>query len=682
MDEHAEVTRLPDLGKLSISVRPVMDLARSRLLMLGVTPRLEQPDGRLLQDEAIWSAAASSPEREDLSRALSDAIAQCWRGWSAQGLQIRMSIPVALSALQTEQMSRNLHGQLRSLGIPSAMLEFRIAERELADKVEQVSMVVRQIRQDGAGVAMGPCEGAGAQIGEADGLPFAALWICPASLAKPQVGAPLGDGKSDVHSAARQRGIPVIAQDVDTVEQLAMLSEGPWSGAQGDAIAPSMHPDDLRDWLQAQGCPVQPDEPASAVHESGDQDHGQDSGPQRSALIVDDDPLIRNMLKHQLAQLGIDDCDTAEDGAQAKEKVTSRPSYTVIFCDLQMPGVDGIEFLRFAAERIPQINVVLISSVDAKILRAAASLAQAHDLKLLGTLNKPVRLDTLRSLLERLERQVQIQAAGPGAPAALFDEAELIAAIEQRQIQPYFQPQLSVASGELMGAEALVRWPHPEGMRPPGAFLGQIQQAGLMPRLTQMMLEASLDALKSWQEHGLNTSVSVNVPMDVLSDLSFPERLSALCQQRGFSSDVIKLEITESSAMQDPVVTLDVVTRLRMRAFSLAIDDFGTGFSSLSQLREIPFNQLKIDQSFVSISLLDEEARHIVKSNIDLARSLEMLSVAEGVETADDWRLLRSLGCDLLQGFFASPALSVSDFISWVEGDFARRRAAGEMPPS
>ncbi len=679
MKKQAEVARLPGLGRLSISVRPVLDPGRSRLIALGVLPWLERPEGLLLQGAAIWSAAGGSRELEDLCQALSTALANCWRHWSGQGLKPRLSIPVQLLALRPEKIRRSLCEQLIAQGIPPDMLEFRIDEHELVDKVRQVYAVARQVRLEGASIAVGPFGAVHAHPEESQDLPFDAIWLQPEFLAQLRSETGMSTSMRDALAAARQRGIPVIAQGVDTPEQLAMLPPGVCAGVQGDIVAPRMLPDELPDWLQGQAGQSVTDGPAAEGSGAGE---GAADLPARCALVVDDDPLIRSMLKHQLAQLGITDCDTAEDGAQAKERVSSRPSYSVIFCDLQMPGVDGVEFLRFAAERIPLVNVVLISSVDAKILRAAASLAQAHALKLLGTLHKPVRLETLRGLLERLDREQRTQAVEPGGPAAVFAEAEMRAAIEQRQIQPYFQPQLSVASGDLIGAEALVRWPHPDGMRSPASFLGPLQLAGLMPELTRMMIEASLDTLTSWRAHGLNLSVSVNVPMEVLSDLAFPERLSALCQDRGFASDVIKLEITESSAMRDPVVTLDVVTRLRMRGFSLAIDDFGTGFSSLSQLREIPFNQLKIDQSFVSISQLDQEARLIVKNNIDLARSLEMISVAEGVETAEDWRLLRQLGCDALQGFFASPALSAEDFVRWVQGDYAQRRAQWELPPA
>lgn len=398
----------------------------------------------------------------------------------------------------------------------------------------------------------------------------------------------------------------------------------------------------------------------------------------RQALIVDDDPIVRSLLQHQLGMLGIHDCDMAGDGREAMELIKTRQGYLVIFCDLKMPGMDGIEFLRHVAKWIPEVHLVLVSSVDVKVLRAAASFARAHQLRLLGTLNKPVRLETLKAILQRLDRQERTLER---PPSVRVGQSDLETALAEGQIRAYFQPQVDVASGKLLSAEALVRWEHPQGVLQPGQFLCLAEDTGNIGALTDRVMVQSLEAIAAWRRQGLSLNVSVNLTMDVLSELDFPDRLSTLCGEHGVESRHILLEITESGAMRDPAVTMDVVTRLRMRGFELAIDDFGTGFSSLRQLREIPFSELKIDQSFVSIAHLDEEARQIVESNIGLARNLKMRSVAEGVETREDWVLLRALGCDVLQGYFVNKAIPAQDFLTWAQEEYAGLLSSGELPP-
>lgn len=397
-----------------------------------------------------------------------------------------------------------------------------------------------------------------------------------------------------------------------------------------------------------------------------------------SVLIVDDDPLICKLLSLQLNGLGYSHCVSAHDGDQAMQALQFEPGFDLIICDLKMPGTDGIQFLRNAASRIPHVSVVLISSVESKILQSAASLAKAHHLNLLGTLDKPVKRAELKALIDRREWQVQ------HAPVRVDQEvsvADLRAALANGAIEPYFQPQVNVESGALVGAEALARWRQADAMVPPDVFIPLAQDNGLMIKLTECIMEGAVAALAEWKQQGLDITVSVNLSMESLSQLDFPEYTSALCQRYGLKPASLQIEITEAAAVHDAVHVLDVATRLRLQGFDLSIDDFGTGFSTLTQLREMPFNELKVDQSFVRMARLDHGSLSIVETNLDLARHLGMRSVAEGVETLEDWSLLRGLKCDVLQGYVVSAARPRDDFLHWAQDEYPRRLASGELPP-
>jgi EAL domain-containing protein (putative c-di-GMP-specific phosphodiesterase class I)/ActR/RegA family two-component response regulator len=382
-----------------------------------------------------------------------------------------------------------------------------------------------------------------------------------------------------------------------------------------------------------------------------------------AALVVDDDEFVLSVVARMVQKLGAEVV-TAADGQTARRILGEARRFDLVICDLKMPGLDGIELLRDFASLQASAALILMSSADAKTLRAAEQLAQARQLHILGTLQKPVSSAALNQLIARIGEPEQ----APAAPKAgtEISVAELRAALEAGEIDVYMQPKVGLRSGRLAGAEALARWLKPDGrVLMPSGFVPLAEQNGLADALTQLVVRKSLAAQQEWRAHGLDIPVSVNLPIDSLDHLDLPEQLSAETARYDTAPDKLILEITESGVMKDLARSLDVVTRLRLRGYRLSIDDFGTGYSSLEQLKRFPFSELKIDRAFVDGASRDPSLRSIAESSIRLARALNLKTCAEGVETEADYELMRELGCDLVQGFYVARAMPKLDLPRW-----------------
>jgi len=386
-----------------------------------------------------------------------------------------------------------------------------------------------------------------------------------------------------------------------------------------------------------------------------------------AALVVDDDEFVRQVVVRQLKGLGYGRVLVAADGEAALRACRDQGPFRLMVTDLKMPGIDGVQLLREVAGLQPDMALILISSVDRKVLATVEDLTRARGLRLLGSLQKPVRADELRNLLEQVARiaPAGIRRGDDGEPT----EDELRVALLQGEIEVHVQPQLDARTRQLEGAEALARWRSPaRGMVAPERFIALAERCGLIEPLSDRIFDLAIAAAADWRRQGLETRLSINLSSSSLSRLDLPERIVAACARHEWPSQRLQLEITETGVMDNVVQALDVLCRLRLRGFELAIDDFGTGSSSLTRLKRIPFNELKIDQSFVRIATHDSEARLIVESSINLARNLGLRTVAEGVETLADWQLLQSLGCELMQGYLIARPMPAAELPAWWAG--------------
>ena len=389
-------------------------------------------------------------------------------------------------------------------------------------------------------------------------------------------------------------------------------------------------------------------------------------------LVLDDEPFMHKLLARMLSSLGFESVATCDNGISALERVgVPGAAPDLILLDLNMPDMDGIEFVRNLVERDYKGSLILVSGEDERVLQMAEKLVQAHAITILGHLNKPVsRIDLLKMVDTWLPAEGAHQAAH-----RQYTADELRAAIANGQLVNHYQPKVIVATGEVIGVEALVRWLHPvDGTVYPDQFIGLAEAHGLIDELTHVVLSEAIAQSSAWRQAGLPLRMAVNVSMGNLSSVFFADFASGQAAAAGVAPQDIVLEVTESLLMMDQRVPLDILTRLRLKRFRLSIDDFGTGHSSLTQLGDISFDELKIDRSFVHGAGRDETARAMFDASLGLGKKLGMEVVAEGVEDREDWELVRSAGCYMAQGYFIARPMPADELPAWIKSWEGRRR--------
>ena len=245
-------------------------------------------------------------------------------------------------------------------------------------------------------------------------------------------------------------------------------------------------------------------------------------------------------------------------------------------------------------------------------------------------------------------------------------------ALADQKLRLVYQPKVSLKDGKLTRVEALVRWDDPElGPVSPSRFVPLAEKHGLIDPLTEWGLRTTLKQWLIWRDQGLETRLAFNISAISLQSLDFPDLVERICNEMGVPTDRLVLELTEG-ATQQFVKLIDTLTRFRIKGIGLAIDDFGTGYSSLLQLRQLPFTELKIDRCFVIDLPTAHDSRLIVRTIAELAHGLGLVATAEGVETIEQLRSVRELGCDVVQGFLIAPPLEPEELAGWNE-DFKRR---------
>ncbi|MQA42045.1 EAL domain-containing response regulator [Rugamonas aquatica] len=399
-------------------------------------------------------------------------------------------------------------------------------------------------------------------------------------------------------------------------------------------------------------------------------------------LVVEDSVVQRGYLAGLLRELAFGEVLEAADGNEALQ-VLERLGGDAIFLvltDLEMPGMDGIELTCQLRERRLAQNLIVVSARDPRLLEIIESMDfDDACMDLLGTLLKPVQLDALAQLLARAGRKAVVRHSC--APPDMPGPDELAQAVARQEFIPHFQPKVAIRSGQLKGLEALARWRHPtRGLLSPLHFIDAMEGTPLMEEFTLSMVRQVLERLQEWSQSGLPTlTVSVNLSADNLAERAFIDRLTALVMASGVAPSSLVWEVTETSVMRQLSHALTNMGRLRLMGFGLAMDDFGIGYSSMQQFARCPFTELKIDRAFVNGASQWPNRHVVLKSALDLGQSLGVATVAEGVETLEDWQLLRELGCDLAQGYLLAKPMPAEELVGWIRQDRRRLRALAEQ---
>lgn len=386
---------------------------------------------------------------------------------------------------------------------------------------------------------------------------------------------------------------------------------------------------------------------------------GPAAGGASSVLILDDDVELSEVLRIRLERDGFTVI-TAHSMSRFEESLgEARPCAVLV--DLNLGSQDGLQ----AAERLCALGyggpVFLISGSDDRVLTAARRHAEALGLDMPAVFRKPFSPAELSSA-------ILSAVAAPRVAGA----SDLLRGLQGDQIRPFFQPQVDLVTGALVGAEALARWALPDGsVEATGRFLPIVEAEGLWGELTDAIMRGVAKAMDRWRGAGLTPCrISINLEASVATDPDFGPRAAALADDLGIPHGLIGFEITEQTAMGDSATALRALTWLRIKGFDLSIDDFGTGFSSLAVLHAMPFSELKIDKSFVRRLVTDADAQVIVKAIVDLAHNLGLVCVAEGIEDQATLDQLRAMGCDRGQGFIFGGAVDAASFAGHLTAGF------------
>jgi EAL domain-containing protein (putative c-di-GMP-specific phosphodiesterase class I) len=380
-----------------------------------------------------------------------------------------------------------------------------------------------------------------------------------------------------------------------------------------------------------------------------------------NVLIIDDNPLLRRAISACLKRAGFTAVDQAENGQAGVDKLNDGP-VDIIICDINMPEMDGIEFIRHLSEVNFPGGLLMVTGEEESLASTVSSMIHACKIDFLGLLLKPFDNADLLRLLAAYEPK---RLKEPARELKQLSQEELSSRLED-SLDLYLQPKVSLRNGDITGIEFLARWRAENGkILSPASFLPACERTGLMERLTDRVVERAFEIATDLGSPREGPFFAINISAATLADLSFPDRLQALARHYDLALDNFILEITEASILGDLRRNFEVLSRLRLKRLTLAIDDFGTGHSTLTQLQHVPASELKLDRSYVSLALADRRSRAILESAIGLARKLGMRTVAEGVETKDIMALTRDLGVDDLQGFLICPPVSEADFFEW-----------------
>ena len=414
-------------------------------------------------------------------------------------------------------------------------------------------------------------------------------------------------------------------------------------------------------------------------------------------LILDDDPLIGKTIQMIVDSSGASSRFTTDPDEFFELAAQWSPTHLAI--DLNMPEMDGVQVLAELARRGTTCRIIITSGVGNRVLEAAGRSAVEHGLNIAGVLPKPFVPAALRRLLVEAEdpkadaaptsessppavepqRPPPVEAKAPPLPRPFtVDRESLAEALDEHRFSLVYQPKIRCADGSLAGFEALVRWDDPEqGTINPDRFILEAEACGLIDALTEQVFDQSLTWLaelierssgdgRRAAEAARTITLSINLSARSLKNTELIESISQRCAAAGIHPERIIFELTETSTMENPVEALDLLTRLRMKGFQLSIDDFGTGFSSMLQLVRLPFSEIKVDRSFVMTARHSDESRTVIRSIVDLGRSLGLKSTAEGVEDHETLIYLRDIGCDLAQGFGIARPMDGERVLDWI----------------
>ena len=387
----------------------------------------------------------------------------------------------------------------------------------------------------------------------------------------------------------------------------------------------------------------------------------------KKLMMVDDDVRVCNVVARIASRAGYEFIAVNDSARFMDEYATKQPD--LIFLDIQMPNVDGIQLLRFLRQANSETPVYLLSGMSQNLVHSAKMIGQEGKLNVKGYIEKPIDTIMLEAMLNRdvttgKKETTKVQTS----PFSEVKRSDIEQAIKNNELELHYQPKISLKTGKIVGVEALARWTSPVfGVVPPDVFVRIAEESDLIDVLTMhlvknIVVDTSLMLAKVPQ-----LKVAVNISPALLNSLDFPDVLEKIVLEAGLQTSTFILEITETGSPADFGEFLESMTRMRLKGFELSLDDFGTGNSSTLQLFYLPISELKLDRRFVQQISESEQARMIVKSTIGLGRSFGVSITAEGIENYNTLKWLSDEGCEVGQGYFISRPLILTKVLKFTE---------------
>ena len=367
------------------------------------------------------------------------------------------------------------------------------------------------------------------------------------------------------------------------------------------------------------------------------------------AVIVDDERAIQEYVAAVAQEAGFN-TRTAGSGDELLG-LLAEPFPSIIVLDLNMANTDGVQVMRELAVRHVTSKIVIFSGSDLRVIEASSEIALQHGLAIGAVLQKPIRKAELLKVLQRLNQE-----------SSPFSLVTLRACMAEKLLALHYQPKISLPSCEVVGCEALLRCMDPLGRAiPPETVISVAERGDMIDEVTEWVFREAIAQRRRWSAQGLDMGVSVNLSARNTFNQNLPELFAAICAENDVPAGAVTIELTESSVMDDRLLAMETMVRLRLKGFRLSIDDFGSGHSSLLRLKQLPFTELKVDKSFLIGLHGSRDYAVIVRAIIQLAQSLEMRSVVEGVEDRKALDFITELGCQEAQGYFIARPMAGSE---------------------
>ncbi|MFL1494003.1 EAL domain-containing response regulator [Pseudomonas antarctica] len=389
-------------------------------------------------------------------------------------------------------------------------------------------------------------------------------------------------------------------------------------------------------------------------------------------LVLEDHLFQRSVAVNLLKQLGCGDVLEAGNGTEALAVLQGAGSVDVVVCDLQMEGMDGLEFIQ-RISATGQVGAIIVSSgLPGDVRRAVSQMGALLGVNMLGDTGKPLQAETLQLLLERA-LSTRRTTPRPAPILELADEQQVRRAFLDQQLQAYYQPKFDLHSGAVLGVEVLARWNHPfQGVLSPAVFLPAMERSGLMDDLLFCLMQQALVLQGQALSQGLALGLAFNLQAAQLAEVELTAHIKTILATHQAPCASVTFELTESGLLEVPAVSLENLVRLRMMGCRLSIDDFGAGFSSLQRLCQLPFNEIKLDAEFVRGLLHEPRCRAVIGSTLALGQTLGMSVVIEGIETAEQHQALLALGCTQGQGYWHARPMNGVDLLRWLQRSAGR----------